>query len=156
MANQFGNTTPRKDAELRGDKTYIGTVPCKHCGSFEKTTSSCRCWPCHRAAGLAKLNNPNLMSKYRTKSHQKRKNDRRRRNGLHWKDYEALLSAQLDCCKICGRHKDFFTRKLSVDHCHASGKVRGLLCGPCNTGLGQFQDNTDRMQRAILYLEENK
>ena len=156
MPNQFGNTTPRKDAEARGDKTYIGTVSCKHCGSFEKTTASCRCYPCWKKDGLNRLNNPELMAKYRTKAHEKKKNDRRRRFGLHWKDYDKLLTNQSECCKICNRHKSMFKRKLSVDHCHSTGKIRGLLCGSCNTALGHFQDDVDRMRKAITYLEENK
>ena len=45
---------------------------------------------------------------------------------------------------------------LSVDHCHKTGKVRGLLCHSCNTALGLLKDNTDVMRLAINYLETNK
>ena len=44
--------------------------------------------------------------------------------------------------------------RLFVDHCHNTGKYRGLLCVTCNTGLGAFKDNVDLMQKAIEYLNE--
>jgi hypothetical protein len=42
---------------------------------------------------------------------------------------------------------------LSIDHCHETGKVRGLLCDACNTGIGRFSDQVDLLQKAIDYLE---
>jgi hypothetical protein len=52
-------------------------------------------------------------------------------------------------CEICGR-----IQKLEVDHNHATGKVRGLLCSRCNGALGQFCDNVELLQKAIAYLED--
>lgn len=57
-----------------------------------------------------------------------------------------------DKCKICKR--DFESnRDKHVDHCHASGKVRGILCNRCNFGLGYFRDDKEALREAIKYLE---
>jgi hypothetical protein len=52
-------------------------------------------------------------------------------------------------CQICGL-KD--RRSLNIDHCHTTGKVRGLLCDNCNKGLGLFKDNPDLLNNAVKYL----
>lgn len=53
-------------------------------------------------------------------------------------------------CQICGRPPG--ERRLCIDHCHESGRFRGFLCGPCNTGIGQLQDSPDLLRAAITYL----
>ena len=60
-----------------------------------------------------------------------------------------MLSNQSGHCAIC-INKD--KRKLAVDHCHKTGKIRGLLCSNCNQGLGMFKDNLDFLGRARNYL----
>jgi len=68
--------------------------------------------------------------------------------------YDALLDAQDGRCAICGSdspgrgHAHF-----SVDHCHKSGRVRGLLCGNCNVGIGLLGDCAERVTAAVRYLE---
>ena len=54
-------------------------------------------------------------------------------------------------CAIC--HEEFNEKPFHVDHCHESGKVRGLLCHTCNVGLGSFHDNKTKLLEAINYLE---
>lgn len=61
-----------------------------------------------------------------------------------------MLAEQNGLCKICNRNKE-----LVVDHCPKTGKVRGLLCGKCNKGLGHFFDNKNYLKQAINYLGEN-
>jgi hypothetical protein len=56
-------------------------------------------------------------------------------------------------CAICRSPLHTLYRGLVVDHDHATGKVRGLLCDPCNLALGHFADDVVRMQRGIEYLE---
>lgn len=73
--------------------------------------------------------------------------------GITHDDYERLLKEQDGGCAICGT-KDPRQRSeyFHVDHDHATGIVRGLLCSPCNQGLGYFQENVEVMARAIAYL----
>lgn len=65
-------------------------------------------------------------------------------------DYERMKQEQGGVCKICKGSSS--TKALVVDHCHLSGKVRGLLCHNCNTGLGMFRDNPMTMRSAADYL----
>ena len=58
---------------------------------------------------------------------------------------------QAGLCGICKR-PDSSGIKLSVDHCHQTGKVRGLLCGNCNRALGLFRDNINLLTNAVSYL----
>jgi hypothetical protein len=68
-------------------------------------------------------------------------------------EYNKLLAAQDDKCKICLKHKTEFKFALCVDHCHDTGKVRGLLCDNCNQALGLLKDDVDALKRAIEYIE---
>lgn len=54
-------------------------------------------------------------------------------------------------CKSCSRSGC----RLVVDHCHTTGKIRGLLCDDCNQGIGHFRDSPDLLRRAADYLEES-
>ena len=54
-------------------------------------------------------------------------------------------------CESCGRE----VRRLEVDHCHTTGKFRGLLCGKCNRGLGHFLEDINLLQKAISYLKKD-
>jgi hypothetical protein len=74
-----------------------------------------------------------------------------RKYGLTLAAYEELVLWQGARCAICPTaHTD--QDPLHVDHCHSTGKVRGLLCGPCNRALGLMKDDTDRLGAAIRYL----
>lgn len=71
--------------------------------------------------------------------------------GISLKGYERLLAEQDGLCAICFGPPDD-NRKLSIDHCHETGKVRGLLCTRCNMGLGYFRDAPNVLESAIGYL----
>ena len=75
--------------------------------------------------------------------------------GITMEDYNQFLEDQNSVCAIC-QQKCGSGNRLSVDHCHNSGKVRGLLCGNCNRALGLFKDNKKFLQKAIDYLGELK
>lgn len=83
-----------------------------------------------------------------------------RRYGITLDEREAMEDRQGGVCAICHRpetqrNPQGGIKALSIDHCHATGAVRGLLCSECNTGLGRFQDCSDRLRSAARYLEEH-
>lgn len=82
----------------------------------------------------------------------------RTRYGLTEADYEALLERQGGGCAICGSPtvRDRTRNQLYVDHDHQTGRVRGLLCSPCNSGLGAFRDSRDLLLVAVSYLAESE
>lgn len=76
-------------------------------------------------------------------------------------DYNKLLKKQNNVCALCKETETLYDpkikkqRALAVDHCHTTGKIRGLLCRNCNVGLGCFKDNVDLLDKAKEYLKEN-
>lgn len=72
--------------------------------------------------------------------------------GISSAEYEEKLKYQNYSCALCGIKPT--TKALAVDHCHTTGKVRSLLCGLCNTGLGQFKDNPELLLKAADYLRK--
>ena len=81
-----------------------------------------------------------------------RKSMLKHKYGLTHEDYERMYQAQDGRCAICKQPFD----NLCVDHNHKTGRVRGLLCVPCNAALGSFKDDVQHLRRAILYLEQYK
>jgi len=82
--------------------------------------------------------------------------------GITVRQYEEMLEKQNHVCAICGNSETRISnqtsniQRLSVDHCHTTGKVRGLLCNRCNTAIGRFEDNEGFLENAINYLNSNK
>lgn len=80
----------------------------------------------------------------------------RRKFGIGIEDYNAMFSAQGGRCAICNTDQPTGhgakNGRFSVDHDHATGEVRGLLCAGCNTALGGFKDNVEVMKNAIHYI----
>ena len=70
--------------------------------------------------------------------------------GISITEYEDLILKTEGKCQICGSPP--FGRKHNIDHCHVTGKVRGLLCRNCNLALGHFKDNPKFLEKAIKYL----
>lgn len=80
---------------------------------------------------------------------------RLRRYGLSEEEFAALVAAHPGC-GICGGPPRGRWKEFHIDHDHATKKVRGLLCDPCNRGIGFLKDNPDILQRAISYLSKVK
>lgn len=73
--------------------------------------------------------------------------------GLSRTGYQSMLASQGGCCAICMDDAPGGGRRMwCVDHDHATGEVRGLLCVRCNAGLGHFRDNPRLLAYAIEYL----
>lgn len=73
--------------------------------------------------------------------------------GITKEDYLKMREDQNDCCAICGIHESKLDKRLHTDHCHTTGKVRGLLCNKCNTSLGQFESDPGLLLVAYEYLK---
>jgi hypothetical protein len=97
------------------------------------------CKPCHNARGKE-----SKQRLYGGSRHYHLK----RRYGIGADDFDRLVEEQGGMCAICGRRDPEH-----VDHSHATGEVRGILCFNCNGGLGQFRDSVDALRSAVAYLD---
>lgn len=88
-----------------------------------------------------------------TKDYHKNRSHLKTRFGITIEEYNLMFLQQNNCCAIC--YKESKSKRLAVDHCHITGKIRGLLCSKCNQGIGLFYENIESLKRAILYLETN-
>jgi len=116
-----------------------------------------RCRTCHRPAALA-----DYQAKRERYVEQMRNRDLQRHYGITAAEYDVLFARQGGLCACCGQPETAMSNKanrikrLAVDHCHVTGKVRALLCATCNQGLGQFGDDIERLKQAIAYLERHR
>jgi hypothetical protein len=91
---------------------------------------------------------------YRERGRARRKETWRRiAYGVTTEDYQRMLKEQNGACAICKQQSD---ETLGVDHCHATGKVRGLLCHKCNAGLGFYDDDSNRLREAAGYVDARR
>ena len=75
--------------------------------------------------------------------------------GISTEEYELLINTQKNQCAIC-HNQERDGRSLGVDHCHKTGKIRGLLCFTCNAAIGLLKDNENILLSAIEYLKNAK
>lgn len=147
----------------------VSLLLCRLCGyegpSERFQANGQRCKPCHAEASRQyRFKHPEKVA-----AAQKRWRDgggsqrvRLAMYGLTPESFEALLAKQGGGCAVCGTRTPGFKNKgWHVDHDHrccpgtknSCGEcVRGILCGPCNVGLGHFGDSVERLQAAISYL----
>jgi hypothetical protein len=106
-----------------------------------------RCKPCRKTASATHALAVGL----------KRKGQHLRLYGVSVEQYAALVEAQDNLCAICELPETMTyqgkVKSLSIDHDHATGKVRGLLCAACNFALGKFKDSPALLRSAANYLE---
>lgn len=134
-----GETKPLDDFGLRAER-----------GGFKRRP---RCRECDAARTREwKRKNPDYAIRWREANRDKWNSYRLLQQfGIVQADVDAMLKAQAGLCAICAVEMD----KPNVDHCHASGKVRGLLCRACNLALGFLQDDPDRIDRAAAYVRRH-
>lgn len=125
------------------------------------------CKTCHvdNNATWQKLN-PNKVKKSRNTHYYKypekvHNKELKYKYGITVDEYNIMLSNQNNKCKICNNEeltkgRSGKVRKMAVDHCHKTNKVRGLLCAKCNQGIGLLNDDIEVLKQAIKYLEEKK
>lgn len=117
---------------------------------YKKTMSadgrSSRCKTCTRA----------YQDEYRKNAVNKRRDEYLRSHyGIETEQYDKMRWDQNGLCAICGEAgTEVRGQRLHVDHDHATGKVRALLCSACNVGLGSFKDNPQRLRKAVEYLKK--
>ena len=75
--------------------------------------------------------------------------------GIAYGDRDVMIASQDGKCMVC-LNKFKNGKDSHVDHCHKTGKIRAILCAKCNPGLGYFDDDIEKLQRAIEYLKSHK
>lgn len=112
------------------------------------------CLACNKVKKIG-CSGQGLCSNCYMKSHRNYRTYIRRSNlkkfNLTIKSFAELANKQDNKCAICNQVK-----KLYVDHCHNTGKVRGLLCNGCNSGIGHFYDDINLLEKVLDYLKKNK
>jgi hypothetical protein len=121
---------------------------CKDCGRKQQ-----KAWreanPERAREIVRKSHTPERRQRYnQTRNATQRWDHIRRRYGISQEEYLARFDAQGGRCPICSTATD----ELQVDHCHATGVVRGLLCSSCNRAIGLLGDDLAALERAVAYL----
>lgn len=120
---------------------YLKSGKTKSCGCYQKEAA--------RANRLKHGRADKASSEYQEYT---RETHIMRKYKLSIETYNQMLKDQDNKCFICGYKFGQKQGDIYVDHCHTTKVVRGLLCQPCNTGLGNFKDNKESLEQAIKYL----
>lgn len=130
--------------------------PCAKCGAVDRYEGRGGCKPCARQRSTAwyAANRDRALDRAKAKrgadgARVTRGKRLRREYGMTVDEWDALVLDQFGLCALCRQHVG---DGLVVDHCHRAGHVRGLLCAKCNCGLGQFDDDPQRLESAANYL----
>jgi hypothetical protein len=135
---------------------YKGGLDC-HCRECKKARHVAY-YAANRGAVLARNRGWALKNKARA-AECNRNAAYMRTHGITSAQRDAMAESQANRCAICGCPKPKHGGRgqvLHIDHDHVTGKLRGLLCFECNTGLGKFGDSPERLELAATYLREHK
>ena len=158
----------KEQANLLSAAYYFTGVPCKRGHLAKRTTSRGSCVECIRIASAkykktekATVTYAAKVKRLKASGEWGRSNTNRilkHEYGITLSEYEALFTKQNGVCAICQQPEKTLDkinnkpRRLAVDHCHTTDKIRGLLCFECNTGIGKFGDNPQLIERAANYV----
>lgn len=130
--------------------------------SSSKTGRHAYCKECMAEYDKSRRKKPELQEYFREKDSRTsrrvvwRKSHLQRVYGVSEELYDYILRSQDFVCAICHREESRENRSLSLDHCHESGKIRGLLCDSCNNGIARFNDDPEVLENAIAYLQDSE
>lgn len=110
-------------------------------------TGICKACRCKATALWQTEQKKNNLSFYLAR---RKSNNYKQKYDLTLEEVKVLKEKQQHKCLICNCLLDNYV----VDHDHVTGKVRGILCSPCNMGLGHFKDSIQSLQNAITYLNK--
>jgi hypothetical protein len=164
----------REETKLKKKETFAAKralityteKACKKCGEIKQLVQ----FPKKKDAADGHLHNCRTCdgerkSKYTWSREQWWEWEIKRHYGITKDEYNSILESQHCSCAICQIHLDDYAgihgngkkvERFSVDHCHTTGKVRGLLCFRCNLAIGYAQDNPDIMEKAAQYIRERQ
>lgn len=123
--------------------------PCSKCKKGERMNKHSWCAQCNRDYQRERRTNPETREAHLEAD---KRRQRKFLYGITAEQFDALVLEQNGCCAVCNKP----TEKLCVDHCHESGKIRGLLCNTCNAGIGLLGDTAEALMNAATYLIERE
>jgi hypothetical protein len=136
------------DRRSRDDWIKLATHPDKHVAAVARQRVGRNSW--------YDRNRESILIKHRKGENDvipNRASDLKRKYGITIEQFTELLWQQGGRCACCTVLLVGTQRRLAVDHCHRTGMVRGILCHPCNLGLGQFSDQPNLLAAAKSYLD---
>lgn len=151
------------NARLVTSKTCSRCEGIKSTKDFGKDASkpdrlSIYCYTCVRTINKAKRSQESYNPKRRANAHKYAKQNRewrlKTKYGITIQQYEEMFDAQDRKCGICETNKSDTQGAFVIDHCHATGEIRGILCSYCNKSLGMFKDSVDTLNKAVVYLNK--
>jgi len=147
--NKCQISKPLSEFDKRADSKDGHRNQCRQClNSIKSLWKRNNPEVCKNYNTLWRKNNPQKVLKSSMQSHYKKE------YGITIEQKATMVAKQNNQCAICCKSFEL-PRDIHVDHSHSTGKVRGILCSNCNTGLGKFQDKLLFLEAAIKYLKEN-
>lgn len=134
-------------AKQAGLKRYFTGKPCPRGHVAERFVIRRQCTVCNGINGRAW--NRAKTAEFR------RAGKLRAKYGMTLSDFDAMLARQGGCCKCCGGATPKDRNGWQVDHCHNTGRVRGILCARCNHAIGHAGDSVETLQAMIEYLRQS-